>query len=438
MAPGPEAIAAIFGLWQRGHVVALLHEKLARSERRYAVQLLRPAFSLRARAAPGTDAASRSPAELLPVADAAPAALPAADGSPVSVVLMTSGSSGRPKAAGFARRAFAASAAGAARRLGLRSDDCWGLCLSLGHVGGLALLLRAVMTGCAVRCWSSFDADAVARAVVRGDVTHLSLVPVMLRRLLERLGGQVPSPRLRCVLAGGGASSPDLLARAVGAGLPVAPTWGMTETASQIATAPPDLARRVPSTVGGPLAGFEVGVAGDRVRPGRGRGVLAVRGPALASWVIRDPDTGPEPLPLDAEGWFRTADLGRIDDSGNIWVEGRHDEVIVSGGLNVVPGEVEAVIESMPGVTEAVVFGVPDDEWGELVAAAVEARGGAVTAESVFGYCRARMSRGRCPSRVEMVDSLPRTQTGKVMRHRVQAAARTSQLMSYDEWRSKT
>lgn len=396
--PGPGAATALFGLWKAGFVAAPLHERLSSSEKNYALRLLRPALQLDDHGEPAPAGSHRTPLSL--------AAFPE-----VSTALLTSGSSGAPKAVALSTRALAASVAGAVRRLSIEPGACWGLCLSLGHVGGLALMLRALAAAGAVRCWPTFDAAAVADAVLAGKVTHLSVVPVMLRRLLDALGARAVPASLRCVLTGGAGASGSLLARARRAGVPVAPTWGMTETASQIATAPPELARRVPGTAGRPLPGVEV--RADAA------GVLHARGPVLAAAVVRAPGAAPEPLPLDADGWFRTPDAGRVDADGRVWVDGRADDVIVTGGLNVAPREVEQVIEAMPGVGEAVVFGVPDPDWGHVVAAVVEAADGIVAPEGVDRHCRARLVRGRCPSRIQVVDALPRTRTGKVMRARV-------------------
>ena len=131
----------------------------------------------------------------------------------LAAFILTSGSSGAPKAVGFTRDAFAASAAAVTRRLGLGPDDRWGLCLSPGHIGGLSLVVRAVMTGSSVRTWPRFDPGAVARAVHGGEVTHLALVPVMLRRLLACLSGRRVPATLRCVLVGGAAAPPRSFAR---------------------------------------------------------------------------------------------------------------------------------------------------------------------------------------------------------------------------------
>lgn len=418
---GPAAVAALFGLWRAGLAAAPLHHRLAEAELDHALRLVRPALRFSNAGAASEPSGEPPPpsarlAVPLPVSRPAPSAPSARDRRlaplrlgrfpDVDVLLLTSGASGGPKAVGLSRAAFAAGTAASVRRLSLGPGDKWGLCLSLGHVGGLALVLRAVSLGCSVRCWPRFDAEAVAAAVLDGAVTHLSLVPAMLWRLLDALAGRIAPAGLRCVLVGGAALSPALLARAIAAGLPVAPTWGMTETASQVATAPPELAERRPGTVGPPLPGIEA-------RPEPGTRVLAVRGPTLASMVVPRPGADAEALPVGEDGWFRTADLGRADADGNLWIEGRADDAIVVGGVNVAPSEVERAIRMLPGVSDAVVFGVPDEAWGHALHAVVEANPARVAPEDVERHCRARLSRVRRPSTIRIVASLPRTPTGK-------------------------
>ena len=404
--PAPDAIAALFALWKAGCVAAPLHERLTPPEVDHACKIVNSSlhidnytlqYTLRTTPSKGHDG-SRAPTPRSPFPD-------------VIAYILTSGSSGPPKALGFTRGTFAASASAVANRLESGPGDRWGLCLSPGHIGGLSLIVRAVMTGSSVRIWPTFDAGAVARAILAGEVTHLAVVPVMLQRILARLGDHQVPESLRCVLVGGAAAPRALLDQAWAAELPLATTWGMTETASQVATAPPALARRHPGTAGRPLSGVEV-----RQGPG---GALHVRGPTLASVVIRGPGAPPEPLPTDPGGWFATRDLGRVDPGGLVWIEGRAGAIIVSGGLNVSPAEVERVIEALPGVTAAVVTGIPDEEWGEVVAAVVEADPAAVTAADVNRHCRKHLVRGRCPTRTLVVDELPRTWTGKVMRSRL-------------------
>ena len=407
--PGAEAVAALFGLWRAGCVAVPLHERLTPPEVRHARQTVMSTLHIDnhtlhrlTTADPASPIRARNPVPNRP-----------RDYPDIVAYILTSGTAGAPRAFGFTRAAFAASASAVAKRLDLSPSDRWGLCLSLGHIGGLSLVVRALMTGASVRLWPSFDAGAVARAALDGEITHLAVVPVMLRRIVSRLAGERVPSTLRCVLVGGGAASPTLLNEAWAAGLPISTTWGMTETASQVATAPPELARRRPGAAGRPLDGLEVRVSAAAP------GALEVRGPTLASVAMRGPGGRPEPLDTDPDGWFSTPDLGRIDADGLVWIEGRADAIIVSGGLNVSPSEVERAVEALPGVREAVVFGVPDEEWGEVVAAVVEGDPEAVSAESVDRHCRARLTRGRCPSRILVVDELPRTWTGKAMRFRV-------------------
>ncbi len=434
--PGPGTVAALFALWRAGCLAVPLHEKLTPIEVDHARTTVMSTLhidnkTLHGLTSGGTGdpdtpadpgglgrrhrsgrAAQPRPSRGNPGTAAHPATpTPYAAFPDVCTLLLTSGSTGAATAFGFTRAALATSASAVARRLRLTPNDRWALSLSLGHIGGLSLVVRAVITGAGVRLWPAFGADALARAIARQQVTHLAVVPVMLRRLLARLADQSIPSSLRCVLVGGAAASRALLDEARAAGLPVATTWGMTETASQVATAPPDLARRHPGTAGAPLRGIEV-----RTTP---TGALQVRGPTLATVAVPGPGASPRALPRDRGGWFTTRDLGRVDSGGLIWIEGRADAIIVSGGLNVSPGEVERVIETLPGVREAVVFGLPDEEWGEVVAAVVEAEPGTVTAGDVDRHCRERLARGRCPSHIVVVDSLPRTWTGKVMRARV-------------------
>ena len=401
--PGPNAVASLFGLWRAGCVAVPLHEKLASAEVDHARRLVMSGLHIdnsALRAAPASPLSGQRSGRYAAFPD-------------VVALILTSGSTGAPRAFGFTRATLAASAAAVASRLELTGGERWGLCLSLGHIGGLSLVVRAVMTGSSVRLWPSFDAEAVADAVVSGEVTHLAVVPVMLRKILARLAGERVPATLRCVLVGGSAAPRALLDEAWEAGLPVATTWGMTETASQVATAPPEFARLRPGTAGRPLRGVEV-----RRDPG---GVLCVRGPTLASMVVHGPGAPPEPLATDPDSWFATRDLGRVDPDGLVRIEGRADAMIVSGGLNVSPAEVERVIGALPGVREVVVFGLPGEEWGEVVAAVVEGDPSAVTAGDVDRHCRERLVRGRCPTRILVVDALPRTWTGKVMRSRVGA-----------------
>lgn len=327
-------------------------------------------------------------------------------------VLFTSGTTGRPRPVPLTCGNHLASAAASAWNLGIRPDDDWLCCLPLAHVGGLAILVRSVLQGTCVTLLDGFDPPAVAELFRSGRVSLASLVPTMLRRLLEL--ESLAAPRLRAVLLGGGAADPELVAVARDRGLPVLTTYGMTETASQVATLPPGSATgsRLASA-GLPLPGAEVAIRrkdGSPAPPGE-PGEVAVRGPMVCQEAA-----GPG-------GWLATGDLGRLEPDGFLWVEGRLDELVVTGGENVSPREVERTLRGHPGVAEAAVVGVADPEWGHVVAAALLPRDPVAppSADALVAWCRERLAPFKVPKRWRVVEELPRTGSGKVARKEVRA-----------------
>ncbi len=331
------------------------------------------------------------------------------DGERPLAIVRTSGTSGEPKGVVLSRRAFVAAAAASAANLGWHEGDRWLLSLPVAHVGGLSILTRCLLARRTVVAESlpRFDAAAAARLVERRRITLLSLVPTMLRRLLD-LGDWQPPAHLRAVLVGGAAVPPDLLDRAGDRGWPVLATYGLTEACSQVAT------QRYgrPVATGGPrggrgaepLAGIEV-----RIRCG----VIELRGPSLLSGYLP-----PAPAPVfDAGGWFRTGDLGRLERSSlsaaaRLHVLGRADEVIVSGGENVHPLEVERTLEEHPAIAAACVFGVDDRQWGQAVAAALVADPRPADRE-LRSFLASRLAPHQRPRRVAYLDALPATALGK-------------------------
>ena len=276
-------------------------------------------------------------------------------------VLFTSGSSGAPRGVELSRAAFRASAAASERRLGWRDEDRWMCVLPLAHIGGLSILTRCLIGRRALVLAEKFDPERVCRLIERESVTLLSLVPTMLARLLECDSPRGRLTALRRVLVGGAPASPRLWEEAIRRGVPALETWGMTETCSQVATAVPGGDPRAMI----PLEGWQV-----RSRDGR----LEVRGEALLTRYL---GASGSDAPKDAEGWFRTGDAGRVDDDGSVSILGRADEMIITGGKKVFPAEVERFLESLPGVGRAVVLGIPDEEWGEVVVAGLEPDSGA-------------------------------------------------------------
>jgi len=350
-------------------------------------------------------------------------------------IVFTSGSTGRPEAVHLTHGNHLASAVASAFNLGIDRRDDWLCCLPLVHVGGLAIVLRSVLYGTALTLTDGFDASRVAELFRCGRITLASLVPTMLRRLLvlkEPLTPEsAPKPAfgqtrgLRAILLGGGPADPALIGQAVvRRGLPVLATYGMTETASQVATVPPerlDAIRRgdePPGSAGQPLLGAEIEIRapdeGDdnAAVPGRApatageTGEIWVRGPMVSASAA------------GADGWFRTGDLGRLDDAGNLWVTGRRDQVIVTGGENVSPERVEAVLAAHPEVAECAVASVDDPEWGRSVVAAVVPRRPKQPPEpaALADWCRERLAPFEVPKRWRLTADLPRTAAGKPRR----------------------
>jgi O-succinylbenzoic acid--CoA ligase len=308
------------------------------------------------------------------------------------LVVFTSGTSGRPRPIALTHGNLAASAAASAWNLGVDPADRWLGVLPMFHVGGLSILTRSAIYATTAVVHGDFDQARVRQELESGGITLASFVPTMLRRLKD--AGLERAPALRAALLGGGPIPPDLLDWARSLGLPVVPTYGMTETASQVATASPDEALRGEQGAR-PLEGVQIAIAAD--------GEVLVRGAMVA------PGEG------DADGWLHTGDLGRIDDAGRLHIDGRIGDTIVSGGENVAPAEVEAALLEHPAVTDAGVVGAPDPEWGEAVIAYV-VLGAPAAAEDLREHCRARLSAFKVPKRVELVDSLPRNSAGKLLR----------------------
>lgn len=307
----------------------------------------------------------------------------------LALLVFTSGSSGRPKAVRLTFGNLEASAAGSAQHLGHTEIDRWLCNLPIFHVGGLSILVRSARQGSAVVLEPGFDALRTAAWLRAGDATIASLVSVTLARTLEAHTGRYSG--LKAVLVGGGPVPPDLIERAREAGIPALPTYGMTETASQVATARLEDRKMVA------IPGAEIGAVDGRLR---------VRGGMVSPGYLGEPDRDPD-------SWFDTGDLGSVSDIGVVEIHGRADDVIVTGGENVFPGEVEAAIRTHPGVVDVVVMGLADDTWGARVMAVYE---GEAAPGELERHVRYRLAGFKVPSVWKRVDSLPRLPVGKVDR----------------------
>jgi O-succinylbenzoic acid--CoA ligase len=337
-----------------------------------------------------------------------PALLPVApvhDLDAVAVVIHTSGTTAAPRPVELTYGNLLWSAMGSAVALGVGQDERWLCALTLAHVGGLSILVRA-----AIRCTTAiiherFEVDRVVHDLGALRATGVSLVATTLTRLLDA-GLQRPAD-LRCALTGGGPVPAALVARAREAGVPVGLTYGLTQAASQVTTTLlVEIARGLDgdggTSAGPPLFCTRVQIAADDE--------ILVRGPTVA------------PRELAADGWLHTGDLGGLDEHGQLLVTGRKVDTIVSGGENIAPAEVEAVLEAHPQVLEAAVLAREDPRWGEAVTAIVVARAGVVLeSDALRAHCAAALAPFKVPKRFELASKpLPRTSSGKLLRRELQ------------------
>jgi O-succinylbenzoic acid--CoA ligase len=381
MRPGREQVVLIHALMKLGAVLLPLSPRLPEEERRAVLAAEEPAIDL-------SDAAAQ-----LTQTEADLPLLGEHDMDEVHCRILTSGASGAPRAVPLTYGNHLFSAVGSAFNIGVQPEDRWLCCLPLSHVSGLSIVMRSVIYGTGMVLQDGFEVDAMADSLERDGVTLLSVVSTMLVRLLDA-GIDLSGPR--AILVGGGPVPPDALEEALGRGATVVQTYGLTEACSQVTTLAPGDARRKLGSAGRPLLTTHL-----RIQDGE----ILVQGPTVA------PDCA------DAEGWLHTGDIGRIDDEGFLFVEDRIDDMIVSGGENVVPAEVEGVLLRHPAVADAAVVGREDPEWQQAVTAVVVLRGGSeASADELRRHCAETLASFKVPKRIELASALPRTPSGKLMR----------------------
>ncbi|HSS34526.1 MAG TPA: AMP-binding protein [Solirubrobacterales bacterium] len=307
--------------------------------------------------------------------------------------VLTSGSTGLPTPIGLTYGNFLWNAVGSGFNIGVDPADRWLCCVPLSHIAGLGIVIRSVIYGTTAVVHDGFDVDRVGVALERDGITVVSLVATMLARLLDA-GVDLSGPR--AILVGGGPVPEEQLERALDQGATVVQTYGLTETCSQVTTLAPADARRKLGSAGRPLLTTHL-----RIQDGE----ILVQGPTVA------------PGRADADGWLHTGDLGNIDEEGFLYVEDRIDDLIVSGGENVVPSEVEEVLMRHPEVADAAVIGREDPEWQQAVTAVVVLENGSeVTPDELRRHCGKSLAGFKVPKRVELAAALPRTPSGKLMR----------------------
>ncbi len=334
------------------------------------------------------------------------------------LLVLTSGSSGPPRAVMLGADNLAAAAAAASSHLGLQRGDRWLACLPPQHIGGLAPFYRCAWAGATLVTGSGLRGAALMRNLLDHGITHVSLVPAMLARLLEQ--DPAPPPRLRVALIGGQALDPALAAAAHAAGWPVCVSYGLSEAGSMVACDRGPGAGILPGRVGRPLPGLQL-QAGTPLAPAPVR----LRGPTLMRGYANPQRQGGDGL---VDGWFITGDLGYLDhdpdsECGSLVLLGRADDVLVSGGVNVQPASVEAKLGACPGIGRVGVTGLPDPRWGQRLVALYT---GPARPDAVEHWCRQNLATAERPRRFVPLPALPLLGPGKLDRRRLRELAAQS------------
>lgn len=331
----------------------------------------------------------------------------------------TSGTTGNPKVVPLKRRQMLYAAQASAENFRPRVNHFWLLCLPLNHIGGISIILRSILYGSGVYRIDQFDLDAVSTFLTENTLFQAaSLVPTMLKRLLDIKGFQTHK-NFQAILLGGGPIDKDLLKEAREWGIPVVSSYGMTETCAQIAANPllkPSGRYRPLKSVGNIFSPNQIEIRNDQNKDIgiNNPGTIWLKGPQVFDGYYKKQKPN---LSFDEDGWFNTGDYGYLNANNHLFIESRRTDLIITGGENVSPYEVEAELEKIEPISEAAVFGVDDKEWGQKVVAVVVAKThDLLETESIQQKLKKRITPYKVPKQIVQADTLPRTHSGKVIR----------------------
>lgn len=409
----PQLVITIHACWQLGCEVVLLNDRLSDEELAYQIADAQPAHVLVKDSYKERIGTYKTlTLEVLSRMDSFPINME--EEWPLTrtmSIMYTSGTTGRPKGVRQTVLNHTTNATASAFNMGIQTDDVWLCTMPIFHISGLSILIRSVLYGMEVKLYSKFDVVRVVDDLVNGSVTRISVVSVMLQRILSELDERNinVSQRLLTMLVGGGPVPSHYLERAMARGIPILQTYGMTETASQTATLAPEDAVRKLGSSGKPL--FLSFIRIDQTNEPFEEGEICIRGGHVTPGYIGQY----EHTPSQDKGWLYTGDIGYLDDEGYLFVVDRRSDLIISGGENIYPAEVESAILQHPMIREAGVCGVNDEAWGQVpVAFIVSDR--EIYLESFQQFLEDKLASYKIPKKVYQVDALPRNASNKLLR----------------------
>jgi O-succinylbenzoic acid--CoA ligase len=336
--------------------------------------------------------------------------------SNICTVMYTSGTTGNPKGVLQTYGNHWWSAVGSALNLGFMESDCWLCSVPLFHISGYSILMRSVIYGMPIVLHESFDVEKTLEDIKEKQVTIMSVVGTALMRIVDDLKETKLPKHFRCMLLGGGPAPLPLLQACVEKDIPVFQTYGMTETASQIVTLSPEYSLTKLGSAGKPLFPSEIKIVGEDgniAMPGDA-GEIVVKGPNVTTGYLYRPEATNEKL---RDGWLYTGDIGYLDVDGFLFVLDRRSDLIISGGENVYPAEIEAVLLGHPDVSDAGVTGIEDANWGQVpIAFIVKKEGRLLSEDELIPFCLEQLAKYKVPKAFYFVTKLPRNAAKKLLR----------------------
>lgn len=336
--------------------------------------------------------------------------------SEVCTIMYTSGTTGNPKGVIQTYGNHWWSSVGSALNLGFIEGDCWLCTVPLFHISGFSILMRGVIYGMPIVLHDHFDVEETIKDIQEKKVTIMSVVGTILTRIVEGLRDRRLPSHFRCMLLGGGPAPLPLLQACVEKDIPVFQTYGMTESSSQIVTLAPEYSLTKLGSAGKPLFPSQLQIVGEdgRVAPSGVPGDIVIKGPNVTPGYLFRPDAAKEKF---LNGWFQTGDVGYLDEEGFLYVLDRRSDLIISGGENIYPAEIEAVLLTHPEVSEAGVIGVEDAEWGQVpIAFIVKKEETNLSSETIEQFCQQQLAKYKVPKSFYFMKELPRNASKKLLR----------------------